>query len=198
MGKAEVARTSQQEVINLKSPQKTVELKMVAAIPEVVSSPLGASPRLAKHADEHILQKTARRTAERNLEDMKGNSNCPSLFSLDKNVVASNLTQIGVSLVPSSIDNFCKNAFSTINLGNLESLEWDFPVSDEDESLEEIECLAVKELCGELWEEIYDEDNVYIRRKKGDGRKKNKSSAKPLKNKTCKVNMNKTMTIISK
>ena len=80
-------------MINLKSPQKTVELKMVAAIPEVVSSPLGASPRLAKHADEHILQKTAKRTAERNLEDMEGNSNNSSLFFLDKNVVASNLTQ---------------------------------------------------------------------------------------------------------
>ena len=37
-----------------------------------------------------------------------------------------------------------------------------------------------------------------LEEKKGDGRKKNKSSAKPLKNKTCKVNMNKTMTIISK
>ena len=161
-----MARTSQQEVINLKSPQKTVDLKVAAAIPEVVSSPLRASPRLAKHADEHILQKTARRTVERNLEDMKGISNCPSLFSLDKNVVASNLTQIGVSLVPSSIDNFCKNAFSTISPGNLESSEWVFSDSDEDESLEEIECLAVKELCGELWEEIYDEDNVHIRRKK--------------------------------
>ena len=171
---------------------------MAAAIPEVVSSPLGASPRLAKHADEHILQKTARRTAERNLEDMEGNSNNSSLFFLDKNVVASNLTQLGVSLVPSSIDNFCKNAFSTISPENLESSEWVFSDSDEDESLEELECLPIKDRCGELWEEIYDEDNVYIRRKKGDGRKKNKSSAKPLKRKTCKINLNKTFASVSK
>ena len=103
-----------------------------------------------------------------------------------------------VSLVPSSIDNFCKNAFSTISPENLESSEWVFSDSDEDESLEELECLAIKDRCGELWEEIYDEDNVHIRRKKGDGRKKNKSSAKPLKRKTCKINLNKTFASVSK
>jgi len=64
----------------VQSPQKPIDLKATAAIPEVVISPVRASPRLAKSADENVLQKATTRTAEKNLEDMKGNTDNHSLF----------------------------------------------------------------------------------------------------------------------
>ena len=47
-----------------------------------------------------------------------------------------------------------------------------FQESDEEESIQELESRAVKELCGELLEEVFDEDSVSVRRVKGDGEKR--------------------------
>ncbi|RLN09391.1 hypothetical protein C2845_PM11G04730 [Panicum miliaceum] len=87
--------------------------------------------------------KVARRTAQKNLEAMEG-----------------------VNIVPSAVNNFCKNAFNSAKPGrDLEFSECVFDESDE-ESIEELESLAVKELWGYV-RRIYDEDNVVIRRRKG-------------------------------
>lgn len=95
-----------------KLPQKTVDLKAAAAIPELVLSPLRASPKLAKSADEHVLQKAARRTTVKNLE---GNSDRSSLFLLNHECVVSNFSQLGVNIAPKVVKNLCMNAFNHAN-----------------------------------------------------------------------------------
>jgi len=161
-------------------------LESAAVIPEVLMSPLRASPRLASASDEHVLLKAERRATEKNME---GNPLNNSLFFLDNNNVASNLKLLGVKALSSSVDKLCSSVFNhKPQLLDKDNWEEEFVESEEEESVEELERLAVKELCGELLEEVFDEDSVLVRRKKGDGGKKNKSGAKTLKRKTCRVN----------
>jgi hypothetical protein len=54
-----------------------------AAIPEAVAAPLRSSPRLINSAGEHIMSKTGRRAAQRNLELNEGDV---SGDALDKNM----------------------------------------------------------------------------------------------------------------
>ena len=72
--------------------------------------------------------------------------------------MVSSLAHLGVSLVPATINSLCKNAFSSANPEILEYSEGACADSEEDEeSIEEIESLAIKKLCGEFLEKIYDD-----------------------------------------
>lgn len=58
-----------------------------------------------------------------------------------------------------------------------------------EESIEELEKIAVRELCGDLMEEVYDGENLVSELGRIGERKTNKSGAKSLKRKTCRVKL---------
>jgi hypothetical protein len=134
----------------------------VAAISEAVVSPTQASPRLVGLADEHVLKNAERRTAAKNLES-KGNNLSQSLFCLDKDVVSSNLLQLGIRAQPESVHSLCKVAFDSKNyiglVGVNELVELEFLEEKTEDSIEELEKCALNELCGELLEVVFNEDN---------------------------------------
>lgn len=70
--------------------------------------------------------------------------------------------------------------------------DWEVQNTDsDDESIEGIEKAVVKQLCGELVDEVFDEDRFDILQDYFDFQKRNKHSAKSLKRKACKVNLSK-------
>lgn len=117
-----------------------LDLQAPAMIDETLISPVRASLRLANTTNEHVMMKAERRAAEKNLENMEGNPLNHSLFYLDKNCVASSLRCIGVKAPSGAVDNLCISTFSHNNqeLEN-DSGEEEYPVSDEEEIVEEIE-----------------------------------------------------------
>jgi hypothetical protein len=62
---------------------------------------------------------------------------------------------------------------------------WDY--ESEDESLEDIEKKALKSLCGELMEEIFDESSFPLNSELDNLDGKGKFHAKPCLRKTCKI-----------
>jgi hypothetical protein len=151
-----------------------------------------ASPRLQRSRDEHILAKAEGRIARRNLEFNEGIP-CPtSLISVNKDLALSCLQQIGLNLGESSLekDNNFYNLLdlkSDGELGELGSQDewWDF--DSEEESVEDVERKALKSLCGELMEEIFDESSFPLNSELDDITRKGKSHTKSCLTKTCKL-----------
>ena len=83
--------------------------------------------------------------------------------------------------------SLCKVAFdnkSCIGLLRVNELvELDFLEEENDDSIEELEKCDLKELYGELLEEVFDEDNSLTKPTLKSGKKEYKSNDKPLKKK---------------
>jgi len=70
--------------------------------------------------------------------------------------------------------------------------------SEDEDSLDDLEKIAVKQLCGDLLEELYDDDSYQQSGDKRCSMNTNKSSAKPHFRKTCKVKVGKHAKMVSK
>lgn len=172
-----------------------------AAIPEVIKSPTRASPRLKETSNEDTMAKVSKRAAERAL-DVEGNIPSHS-FTVDffPAVDAANvLKHIGLSsgssheeLEQSVLELFNFDKDRRLLGGDSEDgVSFDQEAEEENESFEELEREAIRNLCGDLVDEVFDEDAYHL---SSDTRKlfKNvKSNAKSCK-KTCKVRRQKNM-----
>jgi hypothetical protein len=183
---------------------KMVEVRAEAAIPEVVLTPTRCSPRMAHSADEHILAKVGRRAAERNLERAEGSLNFAHFSPLHLDVVHS-IQQLGVCLggkegaAVDEIDGLLVDNFEILDsessrLGGEEFSDCE----SEEECLEEVESLAIKSLCGELLEEVFDDDSYHLSCDNKKASKSYKVRAKSRKRKTGKVAMSKILKVVSK
>jgi hypothetical protein len=152
-----------------------------------------ASPRLQRSRDEHILAKAEERVAKKNLEFQKGNPCSTSLLSVNKDLALNCLQQIGLNLGKSSLEK----EFNYFNLLDLESQreegefeEWEQEWEDfesEVESVEDLERNVLKNLCGDLMEEVFDESSFPLNSELDDFSRKGKSHAKSCLKKTCKI-----------
>lgn len=176
-----------------------------AAIPEVLNSPARASPRLAQSTEEHTLSRAERRTTIKNLESMEGKSSCNSFCSFDLNDAVSNVRQLGVvfgfcesEMVSSVKEIFDLEAARVSTASNFDKCEVLSQETDSEvESIENIESRAIKQLCGELLEEVFDDDSYHLSYDSEAVLKRSKSvSAKSRKRKTCKVNICKNPKIV--
>lgn len=172
----------------------TDELKKRAAIPETVMTPTRVSPRLANSGDEHILTKTEKMAARKNLELKEGNYETEVSFHFPLDNVICNVSQLGVRLGESEKEK--ERVVQEIL--TVQKRDIDLPVevdnqdesnlnSDKEEEREEIESSEIQNLCGELLEEVFDDDFSYMvfYSKMGN----HKSCAKSRKRKTCKVRL---------
>jgi hypothetical protein len=173
--------------------EMTDRVKEAANVPEANKGQIRASPRLQRSRDEHVLAKAKERAVRKNLEFDGGNPSSPSLFFVSSDLALHYLQQLGLNLGSSELDQD-NNLCSLLNHGmggdvsesggsDKEWLDWD---SDE-ESCEEIEKRALRSLCGELVEEIFDESSYPLNSELGDLKRKGKSHAKSWLSKTCKI-----------
>jgi hypothetical protein len=157
-------------------------VKDAAAVSEAKMQ-VRASPRLQRSRDEHILAKAEGRIARKNLEFNEGIP-CPtSLISVNKDLALNCLQQIGLNLGESSLekDNNFYNLLDLKSDGEMGELGfheewWDY--ESEEESVEDLERKALKSLCGELMEEIFDESSFLLNSELDDITRKGKSHAK--------------------
>jgi DNA-binding Xre family transcriptional regulator len=165
VGDSEQAKDEDRE----KKDGKLKELRDVAAIPEATVSPTRCSSRLANSVDEHTLAKAERRAAERNLERNEGISN--PLFSPSSmdTLFNFNLDLLGVSVGGRGGSVLDATKFQWDKEGEQQGSEdpegWgeSFNYSEsEDECVDEIESLAIKNLCGDLLEEVFDDDYYHL------------------------------------
>lgn len=70
--------------------------------------------------------------------------------------------------------------------------------SEDEDSVDELEKFAIKQLCGDLLEELYDGDSYHLSCDKRCSMNTNKSSAKPHFRKICKVKVGKQAKVVSK
>ena len=169
---------------------------------QTLVSPLRASPRLANSSDEHTLKKAARRAAAKNLEFLEGNGSIHPSLSFDKNVISDNLMQLGIHANSESVNSLCKTALTFNHEGfgteeNDES-ELDYLDSENEDSIEELEKKAIKELCGDLLEEIFDDEESSPSFVLRGSKRASKSCAKPRTKKTCRVKLFKNSLTVSK
>jgi hypothetical protein len=165
-----------------------------AAIPEAVAAPLRSSPRLINSAGEHIMSKTGRRAAQRNLELNEGKSeNRVSLlnnsFSAARNIEllgvrVGDLNSKGFSEIENLlVEKTADQQFTLLN--NHESLlEYE---SSEEEGIDEIESSAIKSLCGDLLEEVYDDESYHLSCEMKASSRGQRGRAKSRKKKACRI-----------
>ncbi|CAL5042358.1 unnamed protein product [Urochloa decumbens] len=146
------------------------EVEMVDRVKEATACPEGdkvqvrASPRLQRSRDEHTLAKAEERVARKNLEFSKGNSSSHSLFSVNKDPALVFLQQIGINLGESNVEKD-NNFYNLLDLeserevGEMGFDEFCLEYESEEESVEDIEKKALKSLCGDLMDEIFDESS---------------------------------------
>jgi hypothetical protein len=180
----------------LTSGGKEVEMRdrimEATTVSEASKMQVRASPRLQRSRDEHVLAKAEGRVARKNLEFVEGNS-CPtSLLSVNRDLALNCLQQIGFNLGESSLDKD-NNIYNLLDLESDKDIEgmgydevwWD--CESEEESVEDIEKKALKSLCGELMEEIFDESSFPLNSELDNFTRKGKSHAKSCLRKTCKI-----------
>jgi hypothetical protein len=139
------------------------------------------------------LAKAKERAARKNLEFNEDNPCYPSLFSVRNDLALQCLQKLGLNLGSSGLeqdDNLCGllnhgmgGDVSESRGSDKEWLGWD---SDE-ESCEEIEKRALRSLCGELVEEIFDESSFPLDSELDGLKRKGKAHAKSCLRKTCKI-----------
>jgi hypothetical protein len=150
------------------SMENNKKLERATLIPEATVSYVRSSPRLVKSKDEHTLNRAEERVAKKNLEISRGMSHTDPSSSLPFIAATSILQQLGFNLGSCEIDR-------TRNLQQLSDfitertevehdegeLLWLASDSDE-ENLEAVEIDALKCLCGDLMEEVFDEDSFHL------------------------------------
>jgi hypothetical protein len=167
--------------------------KKAAAIKEACNSQVRSSPRLQGSRDEHTLAKAEERAARRNLEFRGGTpistpllpDNCSNILNVFKG--------LGVNVRESSLVRD-HNLISLLDLEvekevveeGEENRFWTDFESDE-EILENLERDALKSLCGEMMEEVFDETSFPLNSEISGLTRKGKFRAKSCLRKTCKV-----------
>lgn len=139
------------------------EVMEAAAVADVLDAAPRASPRLANVAGDRVLDRAKKRTAWKNLEDNKGKS----FLSYKDSCLMSSFSNLGVLLD----HNGDKSSVSLNNFRRLEQerlclasscVENDVPnescTEDEEENFE-FENLTLGHLCGDLMEEVMDEED---------------------------------------
>jgi hypothetical protein len=171
-------------------------LEEAASIPELITS-VRSSPRLVGAKNEHTLVKAGERMAKKNLEFGGGMPSAKSEFSLKPSVAANSLQQIGL-FVGSEGMEVNNNMEHLLSLESFRGeIELGGSVSDggysesEEENIESMEANALKILCGELMEEVFDEDSFPLSCEVRGKARKYKSHAKSCLFRTCKERKNK-------
>jgi hypothetical protein len=171
-------------------------LEEAASIPELITS-VRSSPRLVGAKNEHTLVKAGERMAKKNLEFGGGMPSTKSEFSLKPSVAANSLQQIGL-FVGSEGMEVNNNMEHLLSLESFRGeIELGGSVSDggysesEEENIESMEANALKILCGELMEEVFDEDSFPLSCELRGKARKYKSHAKSCLFRTCKERKNK-------
>jgi hypothetical protein len=173
-------------------------IRKEAAIPEVVVTPIRSSPRLAQSNDEHTMDKIQKRAAARNLEEPEGNPIGSSIsLPLPLNNAIFKIQKLGIGCGENSkkgwdvvedllvIENNCEQNFLWEN-DSISS-------ASEDENIDALESEAVKRFCGELVEEIFDDDSYHLSSDLRAASIKNKPRAKTRRKKACKVALDKSL-----
>lgn len=140
-----------------------------ALIPEVVHSPLRASPWLARVAAEHTLVRVERLVQSKNQGCNRGNNqNDPSCLLPLSNAV-DNLQALGLRVGIKSKTPFEMNVqdlVEDVSVSNSPHSVWgigDLELSDsESVNSENFEWKALEFLCGDLMEEIFDEHSYHL------------------------------------
>jgi hypothetical protein len=168
------------------------QIREAAAVFEATKVQVRASPRLQRPKDEHVLAKAEERVARKNLEFNEGNPCSTSLFSVNKDLALDCLHNIGINLGVSSVEK-------DLNLYNLLELESEREVCElgceqywgeydsEEESWVNMEKKALRSLCGDLMEEVFDESSFPLNSELDNHNRKGKSHAKSCLSKTCKI-----------
>lgn len=176
-----------------------------AAIKEMTLTPTRCSPRLVNASDEHTLSKVGKRAAQRNLEHLDGNIlNNPLYSPLHADTIL-NIQSLGVCVSNDSRD--LADLLERVKLPSddlaqprlVDNIEEDLWLSEsEDENVELVENLAVKELCGDLLEEVFDDDSYHLGGDFKTTSKRYKSRAKSRKRMACRVAAAKITKMVSK
>lgn len=178
------------------------KLMEAALIPEVLKSPPRASPRLAGIGTEHTLLWAERRVQSRNLEDSAGNPSTDLSCSSSLANAIDNLRALGLGISNNSVNSFELNVQNLLardlvkdrTLSEFEEGEVDLS-DNESVSSEIFEKKALDYLCGELMEEVFDEDSYHL---KGDlkvvQRKPGVKSSRKRASRKLKVRINKIVT----
>jgi hypothetical protein len=170
-------------------------------IPAFQSSPERAwgvwwSPRLVGASEEHVMDKVKKWAAHKNFESIEGKTS-NSFLSFSDVVVQSNLSNIGVNLGKNDSEvsysiKFLKTLEAKCLPPKLSSkvMEDDlrpaFLDNDEDDDLDSI---TLNHLCGDLMEEVMDEDSDHLSSEFQAVFKKNKSKSSTKKKKIAKIGM---------
>jgi hypothetical protein len=173
--------------------EMTDRFREAVVIPEACKGQTRASPRLQRSRDEHVLVKAKERAAKKNLEFNDGNSLSHPLFSVSSDLALHSLQQLGINLGSSDLDQnniLCSllnhgkgGEVSDLGVSDDEWLDWD----SEEDSCEEVKKRALRSLCGELVEEIFDESSFPLNSELDGIKRKGKSHAKSCLNKTCNI-----------
>jgi hypothetical protein len=176
-----------------RSGEMTGRTREVEAVLKACKGQTRASPRLQRSRDEHVLVKAKKRAAKKNLEFKDGKSPSPPLLYVSSDLALHCLHQLGLNLGSSDLEqnnNLCNSldrgkggVMSELGDTDNERLGWD----SEEDSCEEVEKRALRSLCGELVEEIFDESSFPLNSELDGFKRKDKSHAKSCLSKTCKI-----------
>jgi hypothetical protein len=189
----EVVRSAEGELDGVGTEAEREERLLVAAgVPEATKAQIRASPRLQRSKDEHTLAKAEGRVARRNLELSEGISSSAPLFSINRDLAMTCLQQLGFNLGDSSVDKDKNlNDLLGVGLGGVEGgVECDGygeGFESEVESVDEFERKALKSLCGDLMEEVFDESSFPVSGELDNITRKGKFHAKSCLRRTCKL-----------
>jgi hypothetical protein len=172
-------------------------LTAAAGIKEVLATPTRSSPRLAGAIEEHVMDRVKKRAALKNLEPVEGKTSNSSFLSFSDVVVQSNLSNIGVTLgkndseVSDSI--MCLKTLEAKRLppklSNKEMGEQHNIALLDNEEDDDLDNITLGHLCGDLMEEVMDEDSDHLSCDFQAVFKKNKSKSSSTKKKIAKIRM---------
>jgi hypothetical protein len=205
-GLGEAAKTFTEEemekrcsVMEVVEPDGT-KLVGAALIKEVVHSPTRATPRLAGVVAEHTLVRAERLMQTKNLECNKGNIQSDPSCSIPLSIAVDNLWALGLGTGTTNgnsfewtVQNLVVGALGSEQSGSVLG-EGEEDCSDsESVNSDNFEKKALEYLCGDLMEEIFDEDSYHLSsdlmtvQRKPDAKSSRKKASRKLKVKINKI-----------
>ena len=178
-------------VMDVVQPAGT-KLVGAALIKEVVHSPTRASPRLAGVVAEHTLVRAERLMQSKNLECNKGNHQADHSYSIPLSIAIDNLRALGVGpgtingdSFEGSVQNLVQDTLASEQPGLILGEGEEDCSDNESVYSDSYEKKALEFLCGDVMEEIFDEDSYHlssdsrtVQRKPGAKSSRNKASRK--------------------
>jgi hypothetical protein len=158
----------------------------VAGIKEALATPTRSSPRLAGALEEHVMDKVKKRAALKNLEPIEGNISNSSFLSFSDVVIHSTLSEVSDSIK-------CLKTLEAKRLPpELPSKAMEKPHNIallDDEEDDDLDNITLGHLCGNLMEEVLDEDSDHLSCDFQAVFKKNKSESSSKRKKIAKIRM---------